>query len=133
MVTSSRPLLLLITLSTKRDRVQIKLTFLRLFGNFLSKYLVFKSTSCMQWLLKFQCTFFALSFHKNISYLILYLWTKFQCHAFFPFQDIKHNVLLSSCHKPLRFTFDQALKQWLARRKRGEDRNRKSLNILRIK
>ena len=34
-------------------------------------------------------------FHKNVSYLILYLWTKFQCHTFFPSQDMKQNVLLS--------------------------------------
>ena len=24
---------------------------------------------------------------KNVSYLIFYLWTKFQCHTFFPSQD----------------------------------------------
>ena len=35
-------------------------------------------------------------FHKNVPYLILYQWTKFQCHTFFPSQDIKQNVLLSS-------------------------------------
>ena len=35
-------------------------------------------------------------FHKNVSYLIIYLWAKFQCHTVFPSQDIKQNVLLSS-------------------------------------
>ena len=35
-------------------------------------------------------------FHENVPYLILYQWTKFQCHTFFPSQDIKQNVLLSS-------------------------------------
>ena len=35
-------------------------------------------------------------FHKNISYLILYQLTKFQCHTFFPSQDIKQNALLNS-------------------------------------
>ena len=35
-------------------------------------------------------------FHKSVSYLILYQWTKFQCHNLFLSQDIKHNVLLSS-------------------------------------
>ena len=35
-------------------------------------------------------------FHKNILYMILHQWTKFQCHNFFPSQDIKQNVLLSS-------------------------------------
>ena len=27
---------------------------------------------------------------------MLYQWTKFQCHIFFPSQDIKQSVLLSS-------------------------------------
>ena len=35
-------------------------------------------------------------FHKNVPYLILYRLTKFKCHTFFPSQDIKQNVLLSS-------------------------------------
>ena len=34
-------------------------------------------------------------FHQNILYLILYQWTKFQCHTLFLSQDIKQNVLLS--------------------------------------
>ena len=34
--------------------------------------------------------------NKNVPYLILYIWTKFQCHTFFPSQDIKQNVSLSS-------------------------------------
>ena len=33
----------------------------------------------------------------SIKMFVMYLWTKFQCHTFFPFQDIKRNVLLSSC------------------------------------
>ena len=45
---------------------------------------------------RFWCTFFAWFFHKSVSYLILYQWTKFQCHNLFLFQDIKRNVLLSS-------------------------------------
>ena len=35
-------------------------------------------------------------FHKNLPYLILYQWAKFQCHALFLSQDIKQNMLLSS-------------------------------------
>ena len=35
-------------------------------------------------------------FHKYVSYLILNLWTKSQCHIFFPSQDIKQNMLLCS-------------------------------------
>ena len=35
-------------------------------------------------------------FYKNVIYVILHLWAKFQCPTFFPSQDIKQNVLLSS-------------------------------------
>ena len=35
-------------------------------------------------------------FHKNITYLILYQWPKFQCHTLFLSQNIKQNMLLSS-------------------------------------
>ena len=35
-------------------------------------------------------------FYTNSPYLVLYQWTKFQCHVFFTSQDIKQNVLLSS-------------------------------------
>ena len=35
-------------------------------------------------------------FHKNVPYLVLYQWTKFPWHSFFPSQNIKQNVLLSS-------------------------------------
>ena len=44
----------------------------------------------------FCCIFSAWFFHKNVLCLILHLWTKFQCHTFFPSQDIKQIVLLSS-------------------------------------
>ena len=37
----------------------------------------------------FWCTFFALFFHKNFPYLILYQWTKFQCHTLFLSLEIK--------------------------------------------
>ena len=86
----------------------------------------------------FWCTFSAWFFHKNVFYLILYQWTKFQCHTFFSSEDIKQNVLLSFSldswwrHKlylqrfiSIRFIFKQPLTQWLTRRKRGEDRNTK--------
>ena len=33
---------------------------------------------------------------KTVHYLILYQWTKFQCHTLFLSQDTKQNVLLSS-------------------------------------
>ena len=44
----------------------------------------------------FWCTFSAWFFHKNVPYLILYQWTKFQCHTLFLSQDVKQNVLSSS-------------------------------------
>ena len=39
---------------------------------------------------------FCMIFHKNAPNLIFYQLTKFQCHIFFPSQDIGQNVLLSS-------------------------------------
>ena len=35
-------------------------------------------------------------FHKSVSYLMLYQWTKLQCYNLFLSQDIKQNALLSS-------------------------------------
>ena len=69
-------------------------------------------------------------FHKNVPYLRFHHRTKFQCHTFYPSQDIKQNALLWSylhswCHKLLRFILDQSLKQCLTGRKREEDRNTK--------
>ena len=56
----------------------------------------------------FWCTFSAWFCHKNVRHLILYQWTKFRCHTFFPSQDIKHIVLLSSYldswHDVINFT-----------------------------
>ena len=63
-------------------------------------------------------------FHKIVSYLILYQWTKFQCHDLLLSQDIKQNVLLSSYLD--RYFLDQPLKQWLTRKKRNEDKNTKN-------
>ena len=79
----------------------------------------------------FWCTFTAWFFHENVPDLILYQWTKFHCHTLFLSHNIKQNVLLSFyldswwCHKFLRFFLDQPLKQWLTRKKRGEDENTK--------
>ena len=79
----------------------------------------------------FWCIFFAWFFHKNVPYLMLYHWTKFQCLPLFPSQDMKQNMILSSyldscwCHRLLRFFLDQLLKQWLTGRKWGEDENTK--------
>ena len=73
------------------------------------------------------CTFYAWFFHKNVPCLILYLWTKFQ-YTFFPFQDIKQNVLLSCVIKflfrqlttseTLRFIFDHPLQAMPYREKK---------------
>ena len=120
----------------------MKLPFLRFIDNRLSKYLTFKiflaCNGCFGLFTKiikrsgtsFCYTLSALFFYKNILYWYLHLWTKFQCHTFFPSQDGKQNVLLSSYldswwHHKLRFIFDPPLKQWLTERKRGKDGNRK--------
>ena len=59
---------------------------------------------------------------------MLYQWPRFQCHTFFPSQDIKQNVLSSylDSYDVMNFKIlDQALKQWLTGRKRGEGGNTK--------
>ena len=38
------------------------------------------------------CTSSAWFFHKDVPYLILYLWTKFQCHTFFPSKKNQDNI-----------------------------------------
>ena len=48
--------------------------------------------------LNFEAHFLHDFFHKNVPYLILYQWTKFQCHTLFLSEDIKQNKLL---FKPL--------------------------------
>ena len=85
---------------------KIKLSFLKLFDNSLSKYLICKRIfACNGYFelfnkikmgsgYNFWCTFSAWFFHTNAPDLILYQLTKFQRHIFL--QDIKQNVLLSS-------------------------------------
>ena len=67
-------------------------------------------------------------FHKNVFYLILYQWAKFQCHAFPRYQTIYviefiFTQLMMS--QTIRFMLDQPLRQWLTGRKKGEDGNTK--------
>ena len=81
----------------------MKLTFLRLFDDSLPKYLIFKRISRIQWLfwviyqVKNRLTSGAHFLHdfpkKDVPYLMLYQWTKFHCHTFFPSGDIKQKVL----------------------------------------
>ena len=47
----------------------------------------------------FWYTFSAIFFHKNAPYLMLYQWKMFECHTFFPSQDIKQNVKVTSKFK----------------------------------
>ena len=75
------------------SKEKIKLTFLRLFDYSPLGYLAKLKRSQV---LAFGAHFLDDFFRKNVPYLILYQWTKFQCHTFFPSQDIKKNVLLSS-------------------------------------
>ena len=46
--------------------------------------------------LAFEANFLHEFFHESFIYLILYQWTKFQCHSLFLSQDIKQKALLSS-------------------------------------
>ena len=76
----------------------------------------------------FWCTFSALFFHKDIPYLILYQWIKFQWHTLFLSQDIKQNMLLSSYLDkwwPRRFFLNQPLKEWLTGKKEGKTKIQK--------
>ena len=109
-MTSSRPFLFLATLPIKRacSKEKINLTFLRPFDYSVSKYLIFQRISCVHGSFglfskikkgsgaSISCTLSEGFFCKNVSYLILYQWSKFQCHTFFLSQDIKQNMLLSS-------------------------------------
>ena len=80
---------------------------------------------------RFCCTFSAWFFYKNVLYLILHLWTRFQCHTFFPSQDIKQCVIEFLFRQlmmswTLRFILDHHLKQCPTGRKWGKDRNTKN-------
>ena len=74
----------------------------------------------------FCCTFSAWFFRKNVPYLILYQWRKFQCHTLFLSQDIKQNVLLSSYldswwrHKLQDFSWINLSSNGWQRKKEGE-------------
>ena len=51
----------------------------------------------------FWCTFSAWFLYKNVLYLILYQWTKFQCHNLFSSRDIKQNVLFVTVDNIINF------------------------------
>ena len=106
------PFLFLINLSIKRDWVQKKK---RSQGFFKIFWLSYSQICCflkkllhamvfLSYLLKlkrglglgFGGHFLHDIFHKSVSYLMLYQWTKLQCHNLFLSQDIKQNALLSS-------------------------------------
>ena len=81
----------------KRDWVRKKIPFQNIL--FLKEFLA--CNGCFGLFTKIRkgsgtsfCYIFSpLYFHKNVPNLILYQLTKFQCHTFFPTQDIKQNVL----------------------------------------
>ena len=83
----------------------------------------------------FWCTFSVWFFHKNVHYLMLYQWPKFQCHTFFSSQDIKQIVLLSSYLNVIKFKiYLGSSSQAMADRKKKSGRWKyKNLNILRTK
>ena len=74
--------------------IQAKIKLVKFYGNF-PRYSFEKLIQTLGSGTSFLCTFSAWFFRKSLSYLILYQWTKFQCHTFFRSQDIKQNVLLS--------------------------------------
>ena len=78
----------------------------------------------------FWWTFSAWFFYENVPYLILYQWTKFQCHNLFLSQDIKQNVSLSSYSDicdviDFKIFLESTSKAKVDRERRGEDRNTK--------
>ena len=76
-----------------RFKRKMKLSFLKLFDNYLLKYLICKRISFMQLTgINFWCTFSAWFFHTNAPYLTLYQLTKFQRHIFL--QDIKQKCVI---------------------------------------
>ena len=128
------------------SKEKIKLTFLRLFYNSPSKYLIFKvffknflrPMAVLGYLAKLKkglglafCAHFLHNFFcKNALYLIFYQWTKFQFHTFFLSQDIKQNVIKFLFRQlmtlyTLLFFLGQPLKYWLTGEERGEDENTK--------
>ena len=123
----------------------MKLPFLRLFDNPLSKYLTFKIVSCIQWLFwviyqiikrsrtSFFCTFSAWFFYKNVflsdtpsmddkvsmSYLFALSRYQTKCVIEFLFRQLMTSWTL-------RFISDHLLKQWPTGGKRGKDRSKKN-------
>ena len=118
----------------------MKLSFLKLFDNNLSKYFTFKITSCMQWLFwiiyqnyRGLVLAFAAHFLHHFSIKMFFIWyfiygQSFNVIPFFPSYQTKCVVeflfrqLMSSW--TLRFIFDHPLKQWTIGRKKGKDRNK---------
>ena len=118
----------------------MKITFLRLFDNPLSKYRIFKRVSCVQWLFvwftkvkkgsgnSLRYTFSAWFSNKNVPYLIFSNWAKFQCHLF-SFLRYQTKCVIKFFYRRLmtsqtsRFIFHQPLKQWLTGRTRWEEGN----------
>ena len=90
------------------SKEKIKLTFLRLFDNPLSKYLIFKRISCMQWLFwvitkikqgsgtSFWCTFSAWCFHKKCSLLNTLSLDKVSMLYLFSFSRYQAKCVISS-------------------------------------
>ena len=100
----------------------IKLNFLRLFDNPLSKYLISQTICFLQWLFWFiyqneegvsctgiRCIISAWFFHKNVPYLILFHLTKFQCHIF-SFWRYQTKCAIKFLFRQL---LNHSLRQWL--------------------
>ena len=121
----------------------MKLPFLRLFDNPLSKYLTFKRISCMQWL--FWVIFqnyrglglaFAAYFLYDFSEKMCFIWYSIyepSMSYLFSFSRYQRKCVIELLIRQLmiswtlRFIFDHPLKQWLTGRKSRKDRNTKNL------
>ena len=122
----------------------MKLPFLRLFDNPLSKLLTLKIISCMQWLfwviyqkykevenwllLYIHCMIFLLKrslsdtpYMDKVSMSYLFSFSTYQTKCVI---KLLFRQLMTSW--TLRFFFDHPLKQWPTGRKRGKDRNTKN-------
>ena len=127
------------------SKEKLKLPFLRLADNPLSKYFTFKIISCTQWLFwviyqiikmsetSFCCTFSVWFLYKNFLYLILNQGIyKVSMSYLFPFSGYQTKCVIEFLFRQLmtswtlRFIFDNPLKQWPTGRKRGKDRNTKN-------
>ena len=122
----------------------MKLPFLRLLDNPLSKLLTLKITSCMQWLFWvtyqkykevwdwFLLCIYCMTFLQKCSLSDTPYMDKVSMSNLFSFSTYQTKCVAKLLFRQLmtswtlRFIFDHPRKQWPTGRKRGKDRNRKN-------